>query len=72
MHLRGWTFFFTRVGKILNPSCSFKNKFFFTDIASTYPEPKDKFKFIERQLYNYNYDTWSALPTTWEWPSINH
>lgn len=41
-----------------------------TGISSTYPEPSDKLKFIERQLYDYNYDTISALPTTWEWPDL--
>ena len=31
--------------------------------ASTYPEPKDKHKFIEMQLYDYEYDGVSALPS---------
>lgn len=35
-------------------------------LASTYPEPEDKRKWLQDQLYNYNYD--SALPTTWQWP----
>ncbi|RXG56289.1 NADP-dependent malic enzyme, partial [Armadillidium vulgare] len=41
-----------------------------TGIASTYPEPKDKSLFIKQQLYDYNYDTLSALPSTWEWPDM--
>ena len=43
----------------------------FAGIASTYPEPKDKMKFIDEQLYDFNYDTVSALPTTWEWPDLS-
>lgn len=41
-----------------------------TGKASTYPEPKDKRKFIDQQLYDYSYDTMSSLPTTWDWPDI--
>lgn len=37
-----------------------------TGLASTYPEPENKRKWLQDQLYNYNYD--SALPTTWQWP----
>ncbi|XP_065584673.1 NADP-dependent malic enzyme-like isoform X2 [Artemia franciscana] len=36
--------------------------------ASTYPEPSNKRKFIEDQTYDYNYDGFSALPETYEWP----
>lgn len=35
-------------------------------LASTYPEPEDKRKWLEDQLYNYNYET--SLPDTWQWP----
>jgi malate dehydrogenase (oxaloacetate-decarboxylating)(NADP+) len=34
--------------------------------ATTYPEPKDKSKLIERQLYDWRYA--KSLPTTWQWP----
>ncbi|XP_066956349.1 NADP-dependent malic enzyme-like isoform X5 [Macrobrachium rosenbergii] len=43
-----------------------------TGIASTYPEPKDKFSFIEEQLYCYNYDGKSAIPETWSWPDLSN
>jgi len=36
--------------------------------ASTYPEPEDKEEFIRNQLYDYNYDGVSALPSRYEWP----
>ncbi|XP_071549829.1 NADP-dependent malic enzyme-like isoform X3 [Panulirus ornatus] len=42
-----------------------------TGIASTYPEPKDKGKFIADQQYTYDYDNQSALPKTWEWPDLS-
>ncbi|KAG0725994.1 NADP-dependent malic enzyme [Chionoecetes opilio] len=42
-----------------------------TDIASTYPRPNDLTKFIEDQQYNYDYDSWSALPETWQWPDLS-
>ncbi|XP_050730185.1 NADP-dependent malic enzyme-like isoform X2 [Eriocheir sinensis] len=41
-----------------------------TGIASTYPQPKDLTKFIEDQQYNFDYDTHSAIPTTWTWPDL--
>ncbi len=37
--------------------------------ASTYPEPKDKEAFIRMQLYDYEYDEVSSLPTRYDWPS---
>lgn len=37
-----------------------------TGIASTYPEPEDKAAFIQAQLYDYNYDSKSALPELYE------
>jgi len=36
-------------------------------IASTYPEPEDKERFIRSLLYNYNYDDESSLPTCYPW-----
>ncbi|XP_044730895.1 NADP-dependent malic enzyme [Chrysoperla carnea] len=36
-------------------------------LASVYPEPKDMKKYIQDQMYNYNYDT--TLPETYPWPS---
>ncbi|MCL4122650.1 UNVERIFIED_CONTAM: hypothetical protein GTU68_000379 [Idotea baltica] len=38
-----------------------------TEIASTYPEPKDKMEFIEAQLYDFHYT--AALPTLYTWPN---
>lgn len=38
----------------------------FTGLASTYPEPEDKRKWLEGQLYNFNYE--SSMPITWSWP----
>jgi len=35
--------------------------------ASVYPEPVDKLKFVESQLYDYHYPT-SALPQKYSWP----
>lgn len=35
-------------------------------LASTYPEPEDKRKWLESQLYNFNYE--SSMPITWAWP----
>lgn len=40
--------------------------FFISGLASTYPEPHDKMKWLEEQLYNFNYE--SAMPITWSWP----
>lgn len=37
-------------------------------LASTYPEPTDKRKWVEEQLYNYNYQ--SSMPKTWSWPEM--
>uniref|UniRef100_A0A6M2DDI8 Malic enzyme n=1 Tax=Xenopsylla cheopis TaxID=163159 RepID=A0A6M2DDI8_XENCH len=37
-------------------------------LASTYPEPHDKRKWIEEQMFNYNYD--SAMPVTYPWPRM--
>jgi len=37
--------------------------------ASTYPEPEDKEAFVRTHLYDYNYDTVSALPVTYSWPA---
>ncbi|XP_068228452.1 NADP-dependent malic enzyme isoform X2 [Palaemon carinicauda] len=42
-----------------------------TGIASTYPEPKDKFSFVEEQLYCYDYDGKPAIPDTWNWPDLS-
>lgn len=36
-------------------------------LASTYPEPEDKRKWLEDQLYNFNYE--SSMPVTWKWPA---
>ncbi|XP_037027120.1 NADP-dependent malic enzyme isoform X2 [Bradysia coprophila] len=36
-------------------------------LASTYPEPEDKRKWLEGQLYNFNYE--SSMPITWKWPT---
>ncbi len=38
----------------------------FPGLASTYPEPEDKRKWLEGQLYNFNYE--SSMPHTWAWP----
>ncbi|XP_011193674.1 NADP-dependent malic enzyme isoform X2 [Zeugodacus cucurbitae] len=37
-------------------------------LASTYPEPADKRKWLEEQLYNFNYQ--SSMPVTWPWPRM--
>ncbi|XP_017481263.1 PREDICTED: NADP-dependent malic enzyme [Rhagoletis zephyria] len=37
-------------------------------LASTYPEPEDKRKWLLDQLYNYNYE--SSMPVTWPWPRM--
>lgn len=37
-------------------------------LASTYPEPEDKRKWLEDQLYNFNYE--SSMPITWKWPEM--
>lgn len=37
-------------------------------LASTYPEPQDKRKWLQDQLYNFNYA--SSLPVTWAWPRM--
>jgi len=37
-------------------------------LASTYPEPQDKRKWLEDQLYNFNYE--SSMPVTWTWPRM--
>ncbi|KAF2361748.1 Malic enzyme NAD-binding [Trinorchestia longiramus] len=42
-----------------------------TGIASTYPEPKDKRAFIEKQAYDFDYDKISAIPKTWDWPKVS-
>lgn len=39
-------------------------------LASTYPEPVDKRKWLEDQLYNFNYE--SSMPVTWPWPKMPH
>ncbi|KAM7362798.1 NADP-dependent malic enzyme b, mitochondrial isoform 1-T1 [Cochliomyia hominivorax] len=39
-----------------------------TGLASTYPEPSDKRKWLQDQLYNFNYE--SSLPVTWVWPRM--
>jgi len=36
-------------------------------MASTYPEPQDKEAFILTQLYKYNYDEQTNIPTTYAW-----
>lgn len=41
---------------------------FRSGIASTYPEPKDKEDFIRKQLYDYEYDGVSSLPSRYSWP----
>lgn len=38
----------------------------YSGLASTYPEPEDKRKWLEDQLYNFNYE--SSMPVTWSWP----
>lgn len=40
----------------------------FLGLASTYPEPKDKRKWLEDQLYNFNYE--SSMPINWPWPKM--
>lgn len=35
-------------------------------IASHYPEPTDKLKFVKSQMYDYNYDC--PLPVSYDWP----
>ena len=40
---------------------AFKN-----NMASQYPEPKDKLKFVEDQMYETDYETF--LPDTYTWP----
>ncbi|KAH8264921.1 hypothetical protein KR038_008013 [Drosophila bunnanda] len=37
-------------------------------LASTYPEPQDKRKWLQSHLYNFNYET--SMPTTWDWPQM--
>lgn len=37
-------------------------------LASTYPEPVDKRKWLEDQLYKFNYQ--SSMPVTWPWPRM--
>lgn len=39
-------------------------------LASTYPEPEDKRKWLEDQLYNFNYE--SSMPVTWPWSELPH
>lgn len=36
-------------------------------LASHYPEPEDKDRFIRAQLYDYNYE--SFIPDMYEWPN---
>ena len=43
---------------------------YFAGMASTYPEPKNKESFIQDQLYDYDYDKVSAIPKTWDWPTV--
>lgn len=47
---------------------SFYKNCILTGLASTYPEPHDKRKWIEEQMFNYNYD--SAMPVTYPWPRM--
>jgi len=42
------------------------NYYHYLGIASHYPEPKDKKKFIESQMYDFNYD--NPLPPKYSWP----
>jgi hypothetical protein len=52
--------------------CLFKKIFFqFQGLASTYPEPKDKMKFVQSTMYDYNYDNY-ALPKTYPWPEMTN
>ncbi|XP_011202766.2 NADP-dependent malic enzyme isoform X2 [Bactrocera dorsalis] len=37
-------------------------------LASTYPEPSDKRKWLQDQLYKFNYE--SSMPVTWPWPRM--
>jgi malate dehydrogenase (oxaloacetate-decarboxylating)(NADP+) len=37
-------------------------------LASLYPEPSDKKKWLREQLYNFNYE--SSMPITWPWPEM--
>ncbi|XP_037785452.1 NADP-dependent malic enzyme-like isoform X2 [Penaeus monodon] len=39
-----------------------------TDIASVYPQPKDKMAFIRAQQYDFHYG--SALPNVYSWPKL--
>jgi malate dehydrogenase (oxaloacetate-decarboxylating)(NADP+) len=39
-------------------------------LASLYPEPSDKKKWLREQLYNFNYE--SSMPITWPWPEMPH
>jgi malate dehydrogenase (oxaloacetate-decarboxylating)(NADP+) len=45
-----------------------RNVYVFSDLATTYPEPKDKSAFIAAQRYNYLYT--SALPAKYGWPKL--
>jgi malate dehydrogenase (oxaloacetate-decarboxylating)(NADP+) len=45
--------------------------FHFLGLASTYPEPKDKVKFVQSTMYDYNYDNY-ALPKTYPWPEMTN
>lgn len=66
-----------KVENILNLTFVFINLYFvslisifyvtnYLGIASHYPEPKDKKKFIESQMYDFNYD--NPLPPKYKWP----
>jgi len=37
-------------------------------MGSTYPEPKDKEKYIRDQVYNYNYEGTTDVPPVYPWP----
>lgn len=52
-----------------NLGCKNSNFYFhkFTGLASTYPEPTNVRKWLEDQLYNFNYE--SSMPITWKWPT---
>ena len=38
------------------------------NLASTYPEPQDKIAFIQRHMYNTDYE--SFIPETYAWPGM--
>lgn len=41
----------------------------FAGYAYTYPEPADKEAFVKEMLYDFTYDSQSALPEHWSYPN---